>query len=424
MSFVTLGINHRTAPVGIREQVTFAPDRQQQALQALQALPGVAEAALLSTCNRTELYCRLQDSSGSEQMIDWLCSFHALERSEIEPYIYLHPGQQAVQHLLRVASGLDSLILGEPQVLGQMKSAYQQAVDAGTMSSLLERLFHHTFSVAKQIRTDTAIGSSPVSVAFAAVSLAKQIFGELNEQTVMLLGAGETIELAAQHLHENGIGRIIVANRTAERAHTLASQYDGYAIALDEIPAHLVEADIVIASTGSQQPILHKAEVKQALKQRKHRPIFMVDIAVPRDIDEAVAELGDIYLYTVDDLQEVIQENLKSRQEAATQAEEIIEVQALHFMNWLRSLDTVSLIRDYRERAEACRDELLEKARAQLNKGKDSDEVMQWLSHTLTNKLLHVPCAQIRQAGFDGNSELVESARQLLNLPDEKRTKS
>ncbi|OOZ38620.1 glutamyl-tRNA reductase [Solemya pervernicosa gill symbiont] len=418
MSFVTLGINHRTAPVEIRERVTFAPEDLQRALTALNQQPGVAEAALLSTCNRTELYCRLDKQQSSDQIIDWLCEFHNLERSEIEPYVYLHPDIDAVQHMLRVASGLDSLILGEPQILGQIKTAYQHAVDAGTTGSLLERLFHHTFSVAKQVRTDTAIGSSPVSVAFAAVSLAKQIFGELNEQTVMLLGAGETIELAAQHLHENGIGRIIVANRTAERAHTLASQYDGYAIALDELPAHLAEADIVIASTASQEPILHKEPVKQALKQRKHRPIFMVDIAVPRDIDPSVAELNDVYLYTVDDLQEVIQENLKSRQEAAKQAEDIVEIQASHFMNWLRSLDTVSLIREYRGRAEACRDELMEKALSQLSKGKSNEDVMRWLANTLTNKLLHQPCAQIKQAGFEGRNDLIENARQLLDLPE------
>jgi len=415
MPLFTLGINHRTAPVDIRERVTFGPDVLNDALRELVAAPEVTEAAVLSTCNRTEIYCHLE--GGDVPVIDWLCRFHALSRDQIEPYLYSLPDQQAVEHMLRVAGGLDSLILGEPQILGQMKEAYQAAGNAGSLGGLLQRLFQHTFAVAKEIRTDTAIGSSPVSVAFAAVSLAKQIFGELDEQTVLLLGAGETIELAAQHLHENRIGRIIVANRTSERAHALASQFAGYAISLDEIPAHLAEADIVIASTASPVPLLHKDAVKQALKARKHRPIFMVDIAVPRDIDAAVAELSDVYLYTVDDLQEVIEENLRSRQEAAKQAEEIVEVQASRFMGWLRSLDAVGPVRAYRERAEAQRDEVLEKARRQLRAGKPADEVLQFLANTLTNKLTHEPSVQLRTAAFEGRSDLIETARVLLDLP-------
>jgi glutamyl-tRNA reductase len=307
-------------------------------------------------------------------------------------------------------------VLGEPQILGQVKTAFQIATDAGTTGKLLSKLFQHTFSAAKQIRTDTAIGSSPVSVAFAAVSLAKQIFSELSEQTALLIGAGETIELAARHLSQNGIGRIIVANRTVEKAHSLAAQFDGYAIALTELSSHLAEADIVISSTASPLPVLGKGAVESALRERRHRPIFMVDIAVPRDIEPEVAALSDIYLYTVDDLEEVIQENMRSREEAAQQAEEIIAHSVGEYLGWLRSLDAVELIQDFRSYAERLRDEVIQKALQQLNKGKSPEEVLQFMGHTLTNKLLHTPSTQLRQAGFNGQMELLEAANTLFQL--------
>ena len=284
MSLLAFGINHQTAPVAIRERVAFTPETLLPALQDLTERTAVNEAAILSTCNRTEIYCGL-DENNTDVVLGWLEDFHNMSRSELEPYLYHHPEQDAVRHMLRVASGLDSMVLGEPQILGQMKDAYQIASKAGTIGKTLSKLFQHTFSVAKQIRTDTAIGHSPVSVAFAAVALAKQIFGDLKNSTVLLIGAGETIELAARHLKDNGIGRIIIANRTVERAHALAHELDGYAIALSEMPKHLAEADIVISSTASTLPILGKGSVESALKQRKHKPIFMDDIAVPRDIE-------------------------------------------------------------------------------------------------------------------------------------------
>jgi len=416
MPLIALGINHRTAPVDIRERVAFPAERLAEALRALVGLPQILEAAILSTCNRTELYCNLE-SDDTDAVIDWLCSHHHFQPEHLKPYLYIYPDETAVRHMFRVAAGLDSMVLGEPQILGQMKSAYQSAIDAGTLSSHLGKLFQHTFTVAKQIRTDTAIGASPVSVAFAAVSLARQIFGELSKQTALLIGAGETIERAARHLADNKIGRMIIANRTVERAHTLAAEFNGYAIALSEMPAHLAEADIVISSTASQLPILGKGTVERALKKRKHRPIFMVDIAVPRDIEAEVAQLADIYLYTVDDLQEVIQENLKSRQEAAIQAEEIIDVQCAHFLGWLRSLDAVSTIRDFRSQADIARDDVLDKARQLLTQGKDTEQVLQFLAHTLTNKLIHTPSANLRQAGYDGRADLILAARELLGLP-------
>jgi glutamyl-tRNA reductase len=415
MMILAIGLNHKTAPVDIRERVTFGPDIIAGALRSLKEHPAVEEAVILSTCNRTEAYCCLSEED-HEPLADWLGEFHGIENDRLTPYLYSHFGADAIKHLLRVSCGLDSLVLGEPQILGQVKTAFQIATDAGSTGKLLSKLFQHAFSAAKQIRTDTAIGNSPVSVAFAAVSLAKQIFSELSQQTALLIGAGETIELAARHLKQNGIGRVIVANRTVEKAHTLAAQFDGYAIALTELSSHLSEADIVISSTASPLPVLGKGAVESALRERKHRPIFMVDIAVPRDIEPEVADLSDIYLYTVDDLDEVIQENMRSREEAAKQAEEIIEHYIGEYLGWQRSLDAVELIQDFRSYAERLRDEVIQKALQQLKKGKSAEEVLQFMGHTLTNKLLHNPSTQMRQAGFNGQVELLKAANTLFQL--------
>ncbi len=417
MTLLTLGINHKTAPVEIREKVAFAAETLGQALKELISQEAVNEAAILSTCNRTELYCSL-NTSDRDVLVSWMSHFHHLKNEDLAPYIYSYADNEAVQHILRVASGLDSLVMGEPQILGQIKDAYTHANDAGAIGQQLNRLFQHTFSVAKEVRTNTAIGSNPVSVAFAAVSLAKQIFSKLSEHTALLIGAGETIELVARHLKEQGIKKMIVANRTVERAQLLASQYDGEAIPLAELPDRLVEADIVISSTASQLPILGKGAVESALKQRKHKPIFMVDIAVPRDIEPEVGKLRDIYLYTVDDLHEVIEENRKSRQAAAQEAEEIIENQVEHFMGWLRSLDSVDIIRNFRSSAELTRDGCIKQAERQLAAGKDPHEVMKELARTLTNKLIHEPTAHMNQAAFEGRKHILEAAQELFNLKD------
>ncbi len=418
MSLIALGINHRTAPVELREQVSITGDRVSDALRGLTALPSVNEAAILSTCNRTELYCNLLEP-GLEDITDWLAGYHGIDPALIRPHLYSYPGAKAVRHLLRVAGGLDSMIIGEPQILGQMKDAYQTANAAGTLDSTLGRLFQHTFSVAKQIRTDTAIGESPVSVAFAAVSLAKQIFGDFTSQTALLIGAGETIELTARHLRDQQLARLIIANRTPENAHRLATHFDGYGIGLDEIHAHIAEADIIISATGSPHTILNKAMVKKALNSRKHRPVFMVDIAVPRDIDANVADLEDVYLYTVDDLQDVIKENLKSRQQAAQQAEEIIDVQVDRFMSWLRAQDAVSTIRNYRQHAEQQRNEVIHKAQRMLANGKDPGQVVEFLANTLTNKLIHAPSVRIREAAEHGDNDLLDAALVLFNIDED-----
>lgn len=415
MSLLAVGLNHRTAPIGVREQVAFAPDRVNSALLNLLDQGGVHEAAILSTCNRTELYCGLNGPDGG-RVVKWLGDYHTLRTTDLQPYLYQHTGPGAVRHILRVAAGLDSLVLGEPQILGQVKAAYQTANSAGTLGCRLERLFQHTFAVAKQVRTDTRIGASPVSVAFAAVGLAKQIFADLPKCVALLIGAGDTVELVARHLHQNGVGRLIVANRTLERAHALVAPFDGYAIALEDIPAHLGEADMVISSTASPGLMLDLAQVRTGLKQRRHRPMLMVDLAVPRDIDPAVADLDDVYLYSVDDLKEIIQDNLRSRQAAAHQAEEIIDSQVEHFMAWLRTQDSVASIRALRQQAEAIRDEALERARRQLAQGKEPAEILAILANILTNKLIHPPCAGLREAAAQGDADMLNLIKTLYQL--------
>jgi len=418
MSLLALGLNHKTAPLEIREQVAFAPDKLQQALNSLKEVDVVREAAIVSTCNRTELYCCLSGSS-SQAVLDWFHRYHNIDADKITSYLFQHQDRDAIKHLLRVSSGLDSLVLGEPQILGQIKTAYQAASQFGSLNQQLNKLFQHAFSVAKQVRTDTAIGSSPVSVAFAAVSLAKQIFGDLKPLSALMIGAGETIELAVRHLHANNIGHITIANRTIERARTLADEFEGSnAISLNDIPNVLPQADIVISSTASPLPILGKGAVEHALKVRKHRPMFMVDIAVPRDIEAQVSELDDVYLYTVDDLEEVIEENLQSRREAAAQAEEMIEAHVERFMAWLRSLDAVDTIKSYRQQAQQTQQAVLEQAQKRLAQGRPAEEVLDYLAHTLTNKLLHTPSEQLRKAGQNGQRELIIAARELFNIKD------
>ncbi|MBS3965375.1 MAG: glutamyl-tRNA reductase [Methylomonas sp.] len=415
MTLIALGINYNTAPVSIRERLAFPADILDNTLKNLRTVRDISEAAILSTCNRTEFYCHAE-SGDAAALIDWIADTKQIQPTEFSPFLYSYTDQQSIRHMFRVACGLDSMILGEPQILGQMKTAYHAAYQAGTLGKNLSKLFQHTFSAAKKVRTDTAIGSSPVSVAFAAVQLAQQIFDKLSEQTALLIGAGETIELTARHLFQHGIGRIIIANRTYDKAHALARQFNGYAITLSELPNHLAEADIVVSSTASTLPILGKGGVESAIRKRKHKPMFMVDLAVPRDIEPEVEQLRDIYLYTVDDLQNTIDQNMDSRRRAAEQAEEIIDAQVQHFLAWLRSQGAQETIRDFRNQAMLTRDEVLQKALAQLGHGATAEDIVQWLAHTLTNKLLHTPCAQLREAGANERHDLIAASRELFKL--------
>ena len=424
MSLITLGINHKTAPLDLRERLAFTPQSLPEALLSLKKLKHIEEASILSTCNRTEIYC-VTSQDNDQAIIQWFSKFHGIDVDKIKEHLYLHAHEETIRHAMEVACGLDSMILGEPQIAGQMKDAYALANENGTIGQLLGKLYQRAFAVSKQVRTDTDIGSSPVSVAFAAVSLAKQIFGDLKQTTVLLVGAGETIELTTQHLHAQGVKNIIIANRSIERAQKLAEEFDGEAISLQHIGSHLYRCDIVIASTASPLPIIGKGTVERALKQRKRDPIFMVDLAVPRDIEPEVSELDDIYLYSVDDLQSVIEENMENRQQAALQAHDIIDVQVNHFLDWQRSLGAVDVIAQIRQHTQNISDEVLNKAKKQLAAGQSADEVLDYLSHTLTNKFLHQPSTYLRQASQDDRDDILDLAQNLFlknSADDENKT--
>jgi len=419
MPLIALGLNHLTAPVSLREQVAFDAAVAPQALDDLVRQPGVEEAMILSTCNRTELYCSVTE--GFEAIPgQWLSHQHRLTPQRLDEFLYRHDEQEAVRHMFRVATGLDSMVLGEPQILGQVKDAYQQARTAQSLRAPMERLLQHTFAVAKRVRTDTRIGAHTVSVAYTAVRLAEQVFTDLRQACVLLIGAGETIELAARHLSDKKVRRLIVANRTLENAQELAGRYSGYAIALADLPRHLAEADIVITSTASRLPVVTKQMVADAIAARRRRPMFMVDIAVPRDIEPEVAHLDDVYLYGIDDLKQVIDENRRSRELAAREADAIIDLQVDRYMAWRRALSLRNPAVDMRVAAEAQRDEVLAKAQAMLARGRTPDEALAFLANTLTNKLLHAPSARLRDAALSGDLDLLHAAGRLYGLdPDD-----
>ncbi len=416
MALLSLGINHLTAPVDIREKVAFAPGQMHEALHALLDIPAVNESVIVSTCNRTEIYCDATTDSG-EVISDWLSEFHGIHDGKLSPYIYQHNDQDVARHLFRVASGLDSMVLGEPQILGQLKESYDQARGGNAVNSILDRLFQHSFSVAKRVRTDTEIGANPVSVAFAAVNLSKQIFGQLDELHALMIGAGETIELVSRHLRSQKIGSMTIANRSLERAQTLAEQVDAEAVPISQVPDELVKADIVIASTASQLPILGKGATESALRQRRRRPIFMVDLAVPRDIEAEVGELEDIYLYTVDDLKHVVDENLKGRELAAEAAEEIIDIEVAAFNQWLKTHQSADHIRQLRDSAELIKQRAIERAIAQLQQNADPQATLERLANELTNKLLHKPTLEMRKALQSEDEERIRLLKTLIT-PD------
>jgi len=420
MKFLALGINHRTAALDIRECVAFAPERMIDALQQARDTIGIGELVIVSTCNRTELYCA-SGASGhldAKKILKWLAQYHAVDLEHLTNCHYLYNDGDAIRHMMRVACGLDSMVLGEPQILGQMKSAYAVAREANTVSSLLNPVFQHSFTVAKRVRTKTAIGENPVSIAYAAVTLSRQIFSDLSKEHALLIGAGETVELVARHLRDRNIGSLTVANRTLKRAQKLAEEFKANAILLSDIPEYLHKADIVISSTASQLPILGKGAVEAALKLRKHRPMFMVDIAVPRDIEPQVGKLGDVYLYTVDDLREVIDENVRSRESAAHKAESIIDEGVETWRRQLRGLGAVETIRAVRAVAASHRDAELDKALRQLQRGEDPERILKLLARNLTNKFLHTPTVKLKQASEEGREEQLTFAQDLFDISE------
>ncbi|CAN5122443.1 glutamyl-tRNA reductase [soil metagenome] len=412
MALLILGLNHRTAPVEIREQIVFDRPGLPRALESLRNLPGVEEALIVSTCNRTELYV---DAECAKEVVDWLHAHHGVSGS-ISDRLYLLHGRQAVEHCFAVACGLDSMVVGEPQILGQLKEAFRVARGENTLGPLLNRLFQRAFSVAKHVRTQTQIGASAVSLAYATVTLARQIFAGFERHTAVLVGAGDTIELVAQHLHGNGLGRMIVANRDLERAQALASRFSGFAVSLSALPAHLDEADILICSTASPEPLVTYEMVKAALKVRKHRPMFIGDIAVPRDVEPRVIELEDVYLYTIDDLQNVVQENLRTRHRAADQARELVAAEARRFDTASRTRDAVPTIRGLREQAERARRAVIEQAQREIAGGRDPRLVIEHLAASLTRKLLHAPSRRLRRAAEEQDRALIDAARELYGL--------
>ena len=418
MTIVALGINHKTASVELREKVAFSPEQMSEALQQLSGHAHFNEAVIVSTCNRTEIYCSLAESN-SQTLLHWLASFHGLDEQELSNNIYYHEGTEAINHLMRVSWGFDSLVLGEPQILGQIKQAYHNAKTHDAIGVTFDRLFQKTFSVAKQVRTETDIGASAVSVAYAAVNLAKHIYGKLDKTNVLLIGAGETIELVAKHLYQNNPQKITVANRTIERAKTLASDVNADVIALAQLPERLHDADIVISSTASTLPIIGKGVVEQALKKRRHKPMLFIDIAVPRDIESQVGELDAAYLYSVDDLQAIVSENIAAREQAAEQAQAIIRSRTDEFAMWLRSLDSVDLIRHYRNDVQDIKSELVEKALSQLQAGKEAEKVILELANKLTNRLMHAPTRAIQDAAKKGEAAELSQLKKMLGIDQE-----
>lgn len=413
---MALGVNYQTAPIALREKLASQGGGIELLLQDLVDKKTIHEALFLSTCNRTELYC-----AGTEMLplMEWLAQEVKLNSTDILPFSYSHVEFSAVQHLMRVACGLNSMVLGEVEILGQLKSAYRKACEVGTVGKRLGRLFQTSFSVAKQVRTETGISVNPVSIASTAVRLAERIFTDLRQATVLLIGAGDLIRLTVIHLKRAGIAKIILANRSDRRRDMLSEEYGAESITLSMIPDKLKEADIVIAGTASILPIVGKGMVERALKHRKRKPIFMVDLAMPRDIEPEVGELEDVYLYGLQDLQALVEENRQKRAQSILVAEHIIHTEALYFMQWLRAQSTVGTLKNFREKYETERDQVLKIALRQLQLGRSPEIVVQRAVHAITNRLLHAPTRRLRQAGHLGEEDILKLSRELFELNHE-----
>lgn len=414
MQLLTIGINHHTAPVALRERVAFPLEAIEPALGAWRTLwagrasLGAPEAAILSTCNRTELYCATDDRAPREAAIEWFAGYHGMDATELAPHVYVLPQSEAARHAFRVASGLDSMVLGETQILGQMKDAVRAASDAGALGTYLNQLFQRTFAVAKEVRATTAVGAQSVSMAAAAVRLAQRIFDTVSNQRVLFIGAGEMIELCATHFAAQSPRELVVANRTAERGAKLAERFRGHSIPLAELPARMHEFDIIVSCTASTLPIIGLGAMERAVKARRRRPIFIVDLAVPRDVEPEVAKLPDVFLYTVDDLGAIVREGNASRQAAVAEAEAIIETRVQQFMQWLDARSVVPVIRHMHTQADALRRAELERAHKMLARGDDPAAVLEAMSLSLTNKLIHGPTHALNRASSDDRATLVE----------------
>ena len=411
----SLGINHHSAPLAIRERVAFGADKLPHALADLTSERPVREAAILSTCNRTEIYCAAESP---EVVIDWLAHYHQVPRDELAPYVYTHNQPEAIRHAFRVASGLDSMVIGEPQILGQMKDAVRVAEESGTLGTQLHKLFQRSFSVAKEVRSTTAIGANIVSMAAAGVHLAERIFESIAGQRILFIGAGEMIELCAAHFCAQQPKQVTIANRTVERGRALAERYNGTAIRLDELGEHMAQHDIVVSCTASPLPIIGLGLVERALRARRHRPMVMVDLAVPRDIENEVAQLGDVFLYTVDDLAQIVDSGLESRQAAVVEAQAIIDARVANFLQWVQAREAVPAIRALRGHAEEMRAAELDRALRALARGEAPNQVLDTLSRNLTNKLMHGPTRLLNDAPSEARGQIEELVQRLFPLHD------
>ena len=416
MPLHVIGLNHVSAPLDVREKVAFPAERQAQALSELAAQPGVAEAVLVSTCNRTEIYFRADNAATARA---WLEAEAAKAGLDVAPHLYAHTDEAAVRHAFRVACGLDSMVLGEPQILGQVKQSVRAAESAGTLGHTLGNVFRKTFSVAKQVRTETALGGESISMAAAALRLAQNIFGDLSRTRMVLVGVGEMVELAATYFVAQRPASVKVANRTLARGEEFAERFGGTAISLAELADHLHEFDIVVTGTASTLPILGKGMFERALKARRRRPIFVVDFAVPRDVEPEVSKLEDVFLYTIDDLSSIIKDNLQIRRESVAQAEEMIATQAQSFVRWLEGRTVVPTITALQGHHNALRNAELERARKLLAGGTPPAEVLDQLARGLTNKFLHAPTQALNKAGDAERAELVAMFEKIYQLPFE-----
>ncbi len=421
MHLLVVGLSHKTAPIEIRERLTFPAHRQAEALALLVADPAVAEAVIVSTCNRTEIYVLASaDDDGVDAVIDFMAGFHDLDRHELIRSLYITQGEDVVHHLFRVVASLDSMVIGEAQILGQVKEAYDHALAAGATGMALNKLFRQSFEVGKRVRTETEIGENAVSISYAAIELAKKVFDTLTGRTILILGAGKMSELTAKHLVSNGVKSVLVANRTFERAQELADRFNGEAIRYDELYERMHGADIVITSTAATHYVITKEQVASAMRGRGGRPLFLIDIAVPRDIEPAVNELNNVFLYDIDDLSGVVESNLEERMREAGRAERIITEEIASFARWRESLEVVPTVAAIRAKADIIRRSEMEKACKRLGNLSDKDrETIDALTCAIVNKMLHGPTQRLKQAAASKTGyEYVETARHLYGLED------